>query len=116
MSTLVYSLLTLAALLAASDAQKSCKTVLFGNRGTYDKKMQPVKLPPVGVKINETHDECIKQKKGLTVGALVRACNAQLNGAAPDIRREDRSYVVTCPFGCPLGGTVFVMYYCELDI
>ncbi|XP_063617949.1 uncharacterized protein LOC134790894 [Cydia splendana] len=115
MSPLASLLFTLAALLAAANAQGNCNTVLIGQTTPVTIVSNAVPFQAGGGRVN-IDDWCQQQRKGVAVGNAVTACNANQGGAAPNITPAYSNTLspvdVTCPDACPLGGAVTVVQYC----
>ncbi|XP_063529603.1 uncharacterized protein LOC134740881 [Cydia strobilella] len=114
MSPLASLLFTLAALLSAANAQRNCNSVQIGLTTPVTVVSDPVAFQAGGGRVI-IDDWCYQRGKGVAVGNFVTACNANQNGAAPNMNQVSNKISpvdVTCPDRCPLGGAVSVVQYC----
>ncbi|XP_061708061.1 uncharacterized protein LOC133533794 [Cydia pomonella] len=115
LSPIARSLLALAVLLAAADAQTNCKTVLFGVATNIPINFTPAEYQAGGARLY-MDNECQKQQRRMLAGELVTACDYSQYGVAPDISEvyppQFSPVDVRCPDGCPGGGVTKIVQYC----
>ncbi|XP_063618130.1 uncharacterized protein LOC134791009 [Cydia splendana] len=115
MSPVTRSLLALAVLVAAADAQSNCRTVLFGVATSDPINFQPTQYNAGGARLY-MENECQNQQRRMLAGELVTACDYNPNGVAPDITEVSPPQFspvdVRCLDGCPGGGIVKIVQYC----